>query len=78
MPIGFAVAPAMQAIIVDGVPIVDPQLTAIIGDNAEPVVARPEDSHTACPAHSKVIASFESRPFTARVAIVNVLARVLL
>jgi hypothetical protein len=64
----------MQAIIVDRVPIVDPQLTAIIGDNAEPVVARPENSHAACPTHSKVIASLESRPFTTCVAIVNIMA----
>jgi hypothetical protein len=57
MPRGFAVAPAMQAVIVDGVTIIDPQLTAIIGDNAEPVVARLEDSQAACPTHSEVITS---------------------
>merc|ERR1719199_898120 len=65
MPVGLSVAPAMQTIIVDGVPIVDPQLTAIIGDNAEPVVARPEDSQAACPTHSEVITSSKSRPLAA-------------
>jgi hypothetical protein len=71
---GFAVAPAMQAIIVDGVPIVDPQLTAIIGDNAEPVVARSEDSQAACPTHCEVITSSEARPLAACVAIVHCMA----
>jgi len=73
-PVGLPISPAVQAIIVDCVLVVNPQLTAIIGDNAEPVVARPEDSQAACPTHSKVIASLESRPFTACVAIVNIMS----
>jgi hypothetical protein len=41
---GLAVAPSMQTVIVDGVPVVDPQLAAIIRDNTESVMASPEDS----------------------------------
>jgi len=52
---GLAVAPAMQTIIVDRVPIVDPQLAAIIRDNAEAIMAGPEDSQSACPTHCEVI-----------------------
>jgi hypothetical protein len=68
---GLAIAPAMQAIIVDSVPIVNPQLAPIIRDNAEPVMGCPEDSQAASPTHSKVIALSESRPFAACVAIVD-------
>jgi len=55
MLIGLPIAPTMQAIIIDCVAIVDPQLTPIIGVNAEPVMACPEDSQAACPTHSEVI-----------------------
>jgi hypothetical protein len=57
MPVGLPIAPPMQAIIVHCVPIVDPHLAAIIRDNAETVMARPINSQTACPAHSKMVAS---------------------
>jgi hypothetical protein len=59
---GFAIAPTMQTIIVDRVPIVDPQLASIIGDNAISVMACPEDSHASCPTHSEVITSGKTRP----------------
>jgi len=41
---GLSIAPAMQAIIVNGIPFVDPQLAPIIGDDAESVLARLADS----------------------------------
>jgi hypothetical protein len=71
---GFPIAPTVQAIIVDCVAIVDPQLTPIIGDDAKPVMACSENSQAACPTHSKVITSFEATPFLSCVAIVHDLA----
>jgi len=70
-PGGFAIAPTMQPIVVDCVLVVDPQLTTIVRDNAETVVATPEDSHTACPTRSKVIGLAKPRPLAACVAIVH-------
>jgi hypothetical protein len=67
---GLSIAPAMQAIVVNCVSVVDPQLASIIRDNAEVVMALPEDSHAACPAHGKVIASTKTRPPSASIAIV--------
>jgi len=55
VPSGLSIAPAVQAVIVDCVLVVDPQLAAIIRDNAEMVMACPEDSQAACPTHSEVI-----------------------
>jgi hypothetical protein len=66
------IAPAMQAIVIDCVPIVDPQLAPIIGYDAEMIMASPEDPHAASPTNSKVIASGETRPFATCVAVVNI------
>jgi hypothetical protein len=41
---GFSITPAMQAVIVNGVPFIDPQLAPIIGDDAKPVLPRLADS----------------------------------
>jgi len=70
-PVGLTISPPVQTIVVDGVLVVNPQLAAIIRDNTEPVVACPEDSHAACPTHSKVIASGKTRPFTTCIAVVH-------
>ena len=40
----LAIAPAVQAIVVNSVTVVDPQLASIIGDDAKPVMAGPADS----------------------------------
>jgi len=71
---GLAIAPTVQAIIIDCVTIVDPQLTPIIGVDTEPVMACLENSQTACPTHSKVITSLETAPFLTCVAIVHIMA----
>jgi len=71
---GLPIAPAVQAIVVDCVTIVDPQLAPIIRINAEMVMACLVDSHAACPAHSEVITSFETAPFLTCVAIVHIAA----
>jgi len=71
---GLSIAPTVQAIVVNGVSIVDPQLAAIIRQNAEMVMAGLEDSQAASPTHSKVITSFETAPFLACVAIVHCMA----
>jgi hypothetical protein len=68
---GLSIAPAMQAIVVDCVPVVDPQLASIIRDNAKIIMACLENSHAACPAHSKVIASGKTRPSATCVPIVD-------
>jgi len=51
------IAPTVQAIVVDCVTIVDPQVASIIGNNAEMVMACPVESHAASPTYGKVIAS---------------------
>jgi hypothetical protein len=66
----FSVPPTMQAVIVDCVPIVQPELASVIGNDAESVMTGAEDSVATCPTHSKVIVSMESRPFTTCVPIV--------
>jgi len=71
---GLLITPAMSAVVVDSVPIVNPQLAAIIGLNAEPILASLEDSQAACPAHGKVISSSEARPSFSCVAIVHSMA----
>jgi len=70
--VGLTITPAMQTIVVDRVPIVDPQVATIIRDNAESVIARPEDSHAASPTHSEVVASTKAGPSAACVFIVHV------
>ena len=71
IPSGHSTAPAVQAIVVNCVSIVDPQLASIIGNELEVVTAALEDSQTASPTHCKVIATSEPRPFATCVAIVN-------
>jgi hypothetical protein len=71
MPSSLTVAPSMQAVVVDGEPIVDPQLAPIIGDDAELVMSRLEDSQPTCPTNRKVIASGETRPSATSVAVVD-------
>jgi hypothetical protein len=61
----------MQAIIVDRVPIVDPQLATIIRNDAEAVLACPPDAQNTCPTHGKVITSGETLPFAVCVAIID-------
>jgi hypothetical protein len=65
-------APAVQAIIVNCVSIVNPQLAPIIGDKLEVVMARLEDSQTACPTHCEVIPAAITGPIAASVTIVDV------
>jgi hypothetical protein len=42
----FPIAPTVQAIIINRVPIVYPQFAAIVRNNAPSVMACPVDSHT--------------------------------
>ena len=70
----LTVAPAMQAIIVDCIPVVDPQLAAVIGDDAEAIMACSANLQFSCPTHSEVVASSEPTPFPVCVAIVHHLA----
>jgi hypothetical protein len=67
----LAIAPTMQAIIINCVAIIDPQLAPIIRDDTESVVASPSDFQCSCPAHSKVITSGKTSPFPIRVAVVH-------
>jgi hypothetical protein len=70
---GLPIAPTMQAIIIDRVSIVNPQLASIIGDDAESVLACPANSQAACPSHREVITTGKAAPLSACVAIVNCL-----
>jgi hypothetical protein len=72
IPFDLTIAPAMQPIVINCVPIVEPKLAPIIGDDTEMVMACPEESHAPCPTYSKVIASVETRPFAASVTIVHI------
>jgi hypothetical protein len=60
----------MQPIIVDGVPVVDPQLATVIGNNTESIMAGMEDSHAACPSHCKMVATSKAGPSAASIAVV--------
>jgi len=71
MPGGHSIAPAVQAIVVDSVAIVNPQFASIVGVNAEAIVTSSEDSHAAGPTHSKVVTSTETGPIAICVAIVH-------
>jgi len=54
---GVPGAPSVQAIVVDRVTVVEPEVAPIIRDNLEVVMTCLENSHAPCPTHSKVIAS---------------------
>merc|ERR1719263_288413 len=62
MPGGLAIAPAVQAIVVDRVAIVNPQFAPVVGVDAEAVVASPMHPDATRPTHSKVITPMETRP----------------
>jgi hypothetical protein len=70
-PCSLTVAPTMQAIVVDRVPILDPQLTSIVRNYAEPVMGSSVNPHATCPPNSKVIVSGKTRPSAACVAVVH-------
>jgi hypothetical protein len=67
----LTVTPAMQAIVVDGEPIVNPQFASVVGNDAESDMASPEKSHTCCPTHSKMITSGETWPPSTCITIVH-------
>ena len=69
----LSVAPAVQTIVIDCVSVVDPQLTPIVGDKTEVVMARSEDSQATRPTHSEVIVTAKSRPPATCVTIVHIL-----
>jgi hypothetical protein len=54
------IAPAMQAIIVDRVTVIYPQLAAVVRDDAESVAAGVVNSCSSSPTHGKMIASSET------------------
>jgi hypothetical protein len=70
----FPIAPAMQAIVVDREPIVNPQLAPVVGDDAKPVMSCLEDSEAACPTHGEVVTSREALPCFTCVFIIHNLA----
>jgi hypothetical protein len=71
VPSGHSSTPAVQAIIVNGVPIVEPQLASIIRNELEVVTAAPEDSQPTSPTHCKVVSTSESGPSATCVAVVH-------
>jgi hypothetical protein len=74
MPPHLPIAPAMQTIVIDCVPIVDPQFAPIIGDNAESVMASLEDPQASSPTDSKMIAAGKTWPSPTCVFVVHHLA----
>jgi hypothetical protein len=74
MSVSLTISPTMQTIIVDSVPMIDPQFTSIVGIKTETVVTRLEESHATCPTYSKVITSVKTRPAATRVPVVDILA----
>jgi hypothetical protein len=73
MASGLAIAPTMQAVVVNCVSIVDPQLAAIVRVKAKMVMACLEDSQAPCPTHSKVVGSRKSRPSATCIAIIHIM-----
>ena len=69
----FPIAPAMQPVVVDRITVVHPQLAAIIGDDAKPVMSCLEDSEATCPTHGEVICSGKTGPSATCVAVVDIL-----
>jgi hypothetical protein len=63
----------VKTIVVDCVPIVDPQLASIIRDDTVLIPASPEKSHASCPTDCKVISSVEARPITTCVPVVHIM-----
>jgi hypothetical protein len=61
----------MQTIIIDCVPVIDPQLASIIRDDAKPVMACSSDCQGTHPAYRKVITSCEAAPLATSVAIIH-------
>jgi hypothetical protein len=70
-PSGHTTAPAMQAIVVNSVSIVEPQLASVIGYELEVVTPAPEDSQATSPTNCKVIATSEPGPPATCVAVVH-------
>ena len=75
VPSGVPGTPPVQAIVVDRVSVVEPEVAPIIRDNLEMVITCLENSHAACPTHGEVIVSVEPWPPSTCVAIVYSLAR---
>jgi hypothetical protein len=73
VPGGFPIAPAMQAIIVDRIPVVNPQFASVIGNNAETVMACVKNSVTTCPTYSKVITTAKTMPITTCVPVIYIM-----
>merc|ERR1719199_1338782 len=71
MPSGHPAAPAVQAIIVERVAVVDPELASIIGDELKMVPSSTPNDHPACPTRSKVISTAPAAPPAACVAVVH-------
>jgi hypothetical protein len=71
---GLAITPTMQAVVVDGEPVVNPELASIIRVDRQAVAATPEDPEAACPTHGEMITSRETSPFATCVAIIHHLA----
>jgi hypothetical protein len=71
MPRSLPIAPTVQPVIVNCVPVVNPQLTSIIRYDAPSVMARSEDSHVRCPTHSEMISSAETRPIATSISVVD-------
>ena len=70
---GLTIAPAMQAIVVNCVSIVNPQLAPIVRVKAEMIMTCPEDSQAASPTHSEVIAPGKAGPSATCIAIIHIL-----
>jgi hypothetical protein len=61
----------MQAVIIDCITIVDPQLASIIRNDAESIMTGVEDPHATCPTGSKVISSAKTMPIPTCIPVVN-------
>jgi hypothetical protein len=69
----FAVAPTVQAIIVDRVTIVNPKLASIIRNKAESVMSMPVESGPSSPPSSKMIASSKTTPSATCVSVIHIM-----
>jgi hypothetical protein len=69
MPPCCTTAPTVQAIVVDSVPIVDPELASVIRYYPEDVSVRTVNPRATCPTNSEVITSAKAWPAATSVAI---------
>jgi hypothetical protein len=72
VPSSLPVPPAVQAIIVDRVTVIEPKFAPIIGNDAKTIMATSKEPYTTRPAHCEVVPSAIATPVVACVPIIDI------